>query len=331
MHRTPRHAMRCYPVGVLVTFTLSLFCASPPATALPVGRVARIGVLMPASAAVASPALQAFQQALRARGDREGHPLVLEERFAEGQYERLPSLAAELVRLPADVLVAGSPSMVRAATQATSTIPIVGIGVSTGFFASFMRPGANLTGIASGGEEVRKTGRALLEEIVPGLSRAAVLWDPHSGALRRRGLELGARLAGLRLQALEVRGPDEIERAFAEATRGGAEALIVPGSGLFAMHQHRIAELALNHRLPTLAPFREFAEAGCLMAYGPDLAELFRRAAPVVDQILQGAKPADLPVEPPTRFELVINRKTATALGLTLPPSLLSRADEVLP
>jgi len=152
--------------------------------------------------------------------------------------------------------------MIRAATQATTTIPIVGIGVPTGLFASLTRPGPNLTGIASGGEEVRKTGRVLLEEIVPGLSRAAVLWDPHSGALRRRGLELGARLAGLRLQALEVRGPDELDRAFAEATRGRAEALIVPGSWLFAMHQSRIAELAFNYRLPTLAPFREFAEAG---------------------------------------------------------------------
>jgi putative ABC transport system substrate-binding protein len=223
--------MRRHPVGVLVTLSFSLCCAALPATAPPVGRVSRIGVLMPASAAVASPALQAFQQALRERGYGEGHTLVLEERFAEGQYERLPSLAAELVRLPVDVLVAGSPSMIRAATQATTTIPIVGIGVPTGFFASFMRPGANLTGIATSGEEVRKTGRALLEEIVPGLSHAAVLWDPHGGALRRRGLELGARLAGLRLQALEVRRPDELGRAFAEATRGRAEALIVSGSG----------------------------------------------------------------------------------------------------
>jgi putative tryptophan/tyrosine transport system substrate-binding protein len=322
--------MRRHLMGVLVTLTLSLCCAALPATASPVGRISRIGVLMPTSAAIASPALQAFQQALRARSDREGHTLVLEERFAQGRYERLPSLAAELVRLPVDVLVAGSPSMIRAATQATTAIPIVGIGVPTGLFASFTRP-ANLTGIASGGEEVRKIGRALLEEVVPGLSRAAVLWDPHSGALRRRGLELGARLAGLRLQALEVRGPDELEWALAEAARGGAEALIVPGSGLFAMHQRRIAELALTHRLPTLAPFREFAEAGCLMAYGPNLADLFRRAATFVDQILQGAKPADLSVEPPARFELVINRQTATALGLTLPPSLLSRADEVLP
>jgi putative ABC transport system substrate-binding protein len=230
-----------------------------------------------------------------------------------------------------DVLVAGSPSMIRAATQATTIIPIVGVGVPTGFFASLTRPSANLTGIASGGKEVRKTGRELLEKIVPGLSRAAVLWDSHSGSLRRRGLELGARLAGLRLQALEVRGPHELERAFAEATRGRAETFIVPGSGLFAMHQNRIAELALNNRLPTLGPFREFAEAGCLLAYGPNMAVLFRRAATYVDQILQGAKPADLPVEPSTRLELVINRKTAKALGLTLPPSLLSRANEVLP
>ena len=200
--------MRRHPVGVFVTLILSVFYAALPSTTPPVGRVARVGVLMSTSAEVALPALQAFQQALRERGYREGHTLVLEERFAEGRYERLPSLAAELVRLQVDVLVAGSPSMIRAATQATTTIPIVGIGVPTGLFASLTWPGENLTGIASGGEEVRKTGRALLQEIVPGLSRAAALWDPHSGALRRRGLELGARLAGLRLQALEVRGPD---------------------------------------------------------------------------------------------------------------------------
>jgi putative tryptophan/tyrosine transport system substrate-binding protein len=319
--------MRRHLVGVLVT--LSLCCASPSATAPPEGPVARVGVLMPTSAEVASPTLHAFWQGLRERGYREGHTLALEERFAEGRYERLPSLAAELVRLPVDVLVAGSPSMIQAATQATTTIPIVGIGVPVGLFASFTRPG-NLTGIATGGEEVRKTGRALLEEIVPGLSRAAVLWDPHSGALRRRGLELGARLAGLRLQALEVRGPDELEGAFAEATRGGAEALIVPGSGVFAMHQHRIAELAVKSQLPTLAPLREFAEAGCLLAYGPNMAELFRRAATYADQILKGAKPADLPVEQPTKFEFVINLKTAKALGLTIPPSILLQATEVI-
>jgi putative tryptophan/tyrosine transport system substrate-binding protein len=319
---------RCL-IGLLVTLALT-FLVVPLASTAPPGHLPRVGLLIPTSAAVAAPALEAFRQALQALGYREGQSLVLETGFTEGQYDRLADLAAALVRRPVDVLVAGSPSMIRAATHATTTIPIVGIGVRTGWFARLTGSAANLTGIASGGDEVRKTGQAYLEEIIPSLSRVAVLWDAHSGAFRPRGMTLGARLTGIRLQVLEVRGPEAFAPAVAAAARERAEVLIIPGSGLFAMHQSRLAALALQSRLPTLAPFREFAEAGCLLAYGPNAADLFRRAAAFVDHLLKGAKPADLPVEPPTRFELVINLKTAQALGLTIPPSVLFRADEVI-
>jgi putative tryptophan/tyrosine transport system substrate-binding protein len=285
---------------------------------------------MPTSAEVAAPALQAFQEALRALGYREGESLVFESRFADGAYERLPTLTAELVRLRVDVLLAGSPAMIRAATQATTTIPIVGVGVRTGLFARFTRPAANLTGVGTGGEEMYRRGQALLQAVVPGLSRVAILWDAHTPITGQTWLALVARLTGVRLQLVEVQGPQDFERAVAAARTDQADALIVPASGLFAMHPTRIAALAAQSRLPTLGPIREFAEAGCLMTYGPNTAELFRRTAVYVDQILKGAKPADLPVEPPPRFELVINQKTAQALGLTIPPPLRAQADALI-
>jgi putative ABC transport system substrate-binding protein len=316
-------------LGLLVILALAVLVA-PLAAAPPAGTMPRVGVLVSTSAAVASAPLEAFRQRLRALGYVEGQTLALEYRFAEGRYDRLADLAASLVRLPVDVLVAGSPSMIRAATQATTTIPVVGIGVPTGVFAGLLRPGANLTGVATGAEEIRRTGQALLQALLPGVSRLAILRDAHSGTVRRRAMEIGAWLTGVRLQALEVQGPHEFERAFAAAAMARADALIVPGSGLFAMHPSQIAALALQHHLPTLAPFREFVEAGCLMAYGPNVAGLFRQAASAVDRLLRGAKPSDLPVEEPAQFELAINLKTAEALGLTVPASLLVQATEVI-
>ena len=316
--------------GTIVFILLSVLGASHLAAAPPAGSVPRVGVLVSTSAAVASAPLEAFRQRLRELGYVEGQTLALEYRFAEGRYDRLADLAASLVRLPVDVLVAGSPAMIRAATQATTTIPVVGIGVPTGVFAGLSRP-ANLTGVATGAEEIRRTGQALLQALLPGVSRLAILWDAHSGTVRRRAMEIGAWLTGVRLQVLEVQGPHEFERAVAAAAMARAEALIVPGSGLFAMHQSQIAALALQHRLPTLAPFREFVEAGCLMAYGPNVADLFRQAASAVDRLLRGAKPGDLPVEEPARFELAINLQTARALGLTVPPAVLRRATVVMP
>ena len=316
-------------LGLLVILALAVVVA-PLAAAPPAGTMPRVGVLVSTSAAVAAAPLEAFRQRLRALGYVEGQTLALEYRFAEGRYDRLADLAASLVRLPVDVLVAGSPAMIRAATQATTTIPVVGIGVPTGGFAGLLRPGANLTGVATGAEEIRRTGQALLQALLPGVSRLAILRDAHSGTVRRRAMEIGARLTGVRLQALEVQGPHEFERAVAAAARARADALIVPGSGLFAMHPSQIAALALQHHLPTLAPFREFVEAGCLMAYGPNVAGLFRQAASAVDRLLRGAKPSDLPVEEPAQFELAINLKTAEALGLTVPASLLVQATEVI-
>src|SRR5918997_3655974 len=215
-----------------------------------------------------------------------------------------------------------------AAAPPAGTMP--GIGVPTGGFAGLLRPGANLTGVATGAEEIRRTGQALLQALLPGVSRLAMLRDAHSGTVRRRAMEIGARLTGVRLQALEVQGPHEFERAFAAAAMARADALLVPGSGLFAMHPSQIAALALQHHLPTLAPFREFVEAGCLMAYGPNVAGLFRQAASAVDRLLRGAKPSALPVEGPAQFELAINLKTAEALGLTVPASLLVQATAVI-
>ena len=309
---------------------LAFFLAVAQASQVLRQRTPVIGVLMPTSAEVAAPALQAFQAALRALGYREGESLVFESRFADGAYERLPTLTAELVRLRVDVLLAGSPAMIRAATRATTTLPIVGVGVRTGLFARFTGQAANLTGVGTGGEEVYRRGQALLQAVVPSVSRVAILWDAHNPITGQRWLALAARLTGVRLHLVEVQGPQDFERAVAAARAEQADALIVPASGLFAMHPTHIAALAVQSRLPTLGPIREFAEAGCLMTYGPNTAELFRRAAVYVDQILRGAKPADLPVEPPPRFELVINLKTAQALGLTIPPTLRAQADALI-
>jgi putative tryptophan/tyrosine transport system substrate-binding protein len=316
-------------VGLLVLLALGILPALHTSQAL-VGRIWVIGILMPTSAEVAAPALQAFRQALGTLGYQEGQTFVFEPRFADGAYERLPALAAELVQLRVDVLLAGSPAIIRAARQATTTIPIVGIGVRTGLFARFTQPGANLTGVGTGGEEVYRRAQALLQAVVPGVSRVAILWDAHSPVTGQTWLMLAARLTGVRLQLVEVHGPQDFERAIATARTEQADALIVPASGMFVMDPTRIAILAVQNRLPTLGPIREFAEAGCLMTYGPNTAEMFWRAAIYVDKILKGAKPADLPVEPPSRFELAINLKTAQALGLTIPMTLRAQADELI-
>jgi ABC-type uncharacterized transport system substrate-binding protein len=316
-------------VGLLVLLVLGILPTLHTSQAL-VGRIPVIGILMPTSAEVAAPALQAFRQALGTLGYKEGQTFVLEPRFADGVYERLPALAAELVRLRLDVLLAGSPGIIRATTQATTTIPIVGIGVRTGLFARFTQPGANLTGVGIGGEEMYRRAQALLQAIVPGVSRVAILWDAQSPVTGQTWLMLAARLTGVRLHLVEVYGPQDFERAIATARAEQADALIVPASGLFMMDPTRIAMLAVQNRLPTLGPIREFAEAGCLMTYGPNTAEMFWRAAIYVDKILKGAKPADISVKPPSKFELAINLKTAQALGLTIPATLRAQADELI-
>jgi putative ABC transport system substrate-binding protein len=298
----------------------------------------RVGVLMPASLSDPRipPYVQAFRQGLRELGYMEGQNIAIEFRWAEGQYDRLPALAAELVRLKVNVIVAPSSPATQAAKQATGAIPIVmvsvGDPVAGGFVASLARPGGNITGLSLMSPELVGKQLELLEEVVPKVSRVALLGNPANPAVAPvvQHAQDVARALRVRLQVLETRDPREIESAFAAITTERAGAVIVLLDSVTLDHRRRIADHAIRRRLPTVAGLSEFAEAGGLLAYGPSLADQYRRAAAYVDKILKGAKPADLPVEQPTKFELVINLKTAKALGLTIPQSVLLRADEVI-
>ena len=282
----------------------------------------------------------AFLQGLRDLGYVEGRNVVIEYRSAEGKLEQLPALAAELVALKLDVIVTGggTPTAL-AAKQVTRTLPIVFSSatdpVTDGLVTSLARPGGNVTGLSNLAPEL--VGKCLeqLKQAVPGVSRVAVLWQP--GALPERtdkdmlqGAEVAARALGVRLQFVEARGPADFDRAFSDITRARAGALAVLGSAIFNSERGRLVDLAAKHRLPTMYTSRDFVDAGGLMAYGPNRADSFRRAATYVDKILKGAKPADLPVEQASTFELVINLKAAKALGLTIPRSVLARADQVI-
>jgi putative ABC transport system substrate-binding protein len=264
---------------------------------------------------------------------------VIEYRDAEGKPERLPALAAELVALKVDVIVAGSTPHALAAKRATRTLPIVFIGagdpVTDGLVTSLARPGGNVTGLSSLTPERLGKCLELLTQAVPGVSRVAVLWQPGAVGERTekdmlKGAEVAARALGVRLQFVEAGGPADIDRAFADMTRGRAGALAVWTTAMLVTERGRLVALAAKNRLPAMYTLREFVDAGGLMSYGHSQADLNRRAATYVDKILKGAKPADLPVEQPTTFDLVINLKTAKALGLTIPPSLLGRADHVV-
>ena len=332
--------MRCRTVGGIIALALTIFVAPLVAAAQKPAKIPRIGYLRGGSAADAAGRVEALRQGLRNLGYIEGQNFTIESRTEEN-YDRLLELAAELVRLPVDVIVASSAPAIRAAKQATSTIPIVmAVGgpdpVGAGLVASLARPGGNVTGVSLGTSE-RFAGKwvELLKEAVPQVSRVTVLGDPSvSGAPvflpMVRETERAAGSLGLQLQLLEVRGIKDIESAFAAMKSARTEALIVLPSVRFTTERKRIVELAARHRLPTMHEHREFVEAGGLISYGPNLLALQRRAAYYVDRILKGTKPADLPVEQPTQFELVVNLKTAQALGLTLPPVLLLRADEVI-
>ena len=282
--------------------------------------------------------LDSFRQGLRERGYVEGQNTVIEYRSADGKIERLPALAAELARLKVDLIIAGSTPMARAAQQATSTIPIVapvmGDPVGDGLVASLARPGGNITGSTFLSPELVPKRLALLKEALPKVSRVAALWHPGAFGDRTtrdmlKQTEAAARALGVQLQLVEVRGLDEIDRAFSTMTKERPDALVVFPSPMLFGGRSRIVDLAAKHRLPSMTGNREYVEVGGLIAYGASVTDLYRRAATYVDKILKGAKPADLPVEQPTRFELVINLKTAKALGLTIPQSLLGRADEV--
>ena len=319
--------------------TGALLLAAPlAAEAQQAAKIARIGYLV-TNLASASHVHDAFRQGLRDLGYVEGRNVVIEYRDAEGKLERLPALAAELVALKVDVIVAAGPPAALAAKQATRTLPIVfassGDPVTSGLVTSLARPGGNVTGLSALTQELVGKRLELLKQAGPGVSQVAVLW--HPGVLGERtdkdalkGAEVAARALGVRPQFVETRGPADFDRAFSDMTRARAGALTVLPSTMFTSERRRLVDLVAKNRLPAMYPWREFVDAGGLMAYGPDLADSFRRAATYVDKILKGAKPGDLPVEQPTKFELVINLRAAKALGLTIPQSLLLRADQVI-
>jgi putative ABC transport system substrate-binding protein len=303
----------------------------------PAGAVYRVGYLVITSREQQLPHVNAFEDGLRSLGYRVGENVVIEYRFADGKMERLPALAANLVRLGVDVIVTGSNPNAVAAMKATTTIPIVMTNVadpiSTGLVASLARPGGNVTGLTSDtGSEILGKRLELLKETLPNLSRVGILWNPDSVFARTRltSMREAARAIGLTLVLVEARGLDALEQAFATMVREQMQAFILLADAVLFNYRGQIAEMALKNRLPAASDIREFAEAGFLLAYGIDLRDLFRRSAIFVDKIFKGAKPADLPVEQPTKFEFVVNLKTAKALGLEIPPGLLTRADEVI-
>ncbi len=322
----------------LGTLGLIVLAAPLAAAAQQVAKVARIGYL--ATNLAGNPhGREAFRQGLRDLGYVEGRNVVIEYRSAEGKLERLPALAAELIALKVDVIVAGSTAAALAAKQATRTLPIVfavaADPVTDGLVTTLARPGSNVTGLSTLNAELVGKGLEQLKQAVPGISRVAVL--SHPGAVGERtekdmlkGADVAARALGVRLQVVEVRGPADFDRAFSDMTRARAGGVTVMGSSMLFGERRRLVDLAAKNRLPAVYLWREAVDAGGLMSYGANVADLFRRAATYMDKILKGAKPADLPVEQPTKFELVINLKTAKALGLTIPPSLLGRADEVI-
>jgi putative ABC transport system substrate-binding protein len=301
------------------------------------GKVYRIGLLDYSALDGARQAWwNAFRQRMRELGYVEGQNVTFEVRSAQGDDNRLPKLVAELVGLKVDVIVTGGTNAAVAAKLVTSTIPIVaGSGadpVAVGVATSLRQPGGNVTGMTSINSELAGKRLDLLKTLAPHASRIAILWDKRNEGSRLGvdGTEAAAKATGLAIHSVPVSSPVGLEAAFAAIGRAHAGALIVVASPPLFAHRRRIAELAVKHRLPTVAGSREYVEAGGLASYGADYADLFRRAATFVDKILKGAKPGDLPMEQPTKFELVINLKTAKALGLTIPPSLLGRADEVI-
>jgi len=327
--------MRYSTVGLILLFTLGMLAAPRMSAAQQPAKKPRIGFLAVRSPSIVSQNLEAFRRGLHEHGWLEGQTITVEYRWAEGKVERLPDVAAELVRLKVDLIVAVATQASQAAKQATNTIPIVMVAsdpVGTGLVTNLARPGGNITGLSLLNPELSEKRLELLKEAVPGLSRVAILWHGgHPAAiLAMQETEVAGRVLGVQLQSLEIRGPNDFERAFEAATREGAEALIVLASAFFGAERRRIVELVTKYRLPSMFPIRENVEAGGLMSYGASLPDLWRRAATYVDKILKGAKPADLPVEQAMTFELVLNLKTAKALGLTLPPTLLFQATEVI-
>jgi len=323
----------------LGTFALAaiLFATTPAAEAQQPSKVSRIGFLSSASPSAGEDRLLAFKHGLRDLGYVEGQNLVIEYRWAEGRNDRLPSFAADLVRLRVDLIVTqGTPATLEA-RKASTTTPVVfavaGDPVGAGLVGSLTRPGGNVTGFAVMGSDMTAKRLEVLREAAPAVTRVAALWNPGnpSSGPELRETEVAARTLRIQLQSVEVRDARGLDLAFAAMAKERAGALIVLSDNMLFGQRVRIADLAVQYRLPAIAWTREFTEAGrLLMAYGPNVADMHRRAAAYVDRILKGARPADLPIEQPTKFELAINLKTAKALGLTIPPSLLLRADRVI-
>ena len=331
------------PVGFIITFTLGLLAAPLAAEAQQPAKVPRIGFL---GILPTNPRYEALREGLHEFGYVEGQNIAIERQDSEGRAERLPDLATKLVQLKVDVIVldaCGAP--LNAVIHATSTIPIVVAAcnddlVATGLISSLARPGGNITGLSELTPELGAKRLELLKEAVPKVRRVAVLWNPtYSERFSANfrfwssdwvGVRAAAQVLGMTLQSVEIRGPDDFATAFSAMTRERADALIAFSDPVIVFHGRRIADLAAKNHLPAVYASREVVDAGGLMSYGPSISDMFRRAAAYVGKILKGAKPADLPMEQPTRFELVINLKTAKALGLTIPRSLLPRADEVI-
>ena len=300
------------------------------------GKLAWIGFLSGSSPSAVSARVEAFRQGLRDLGYVEGKNIVIESRYADGKLDRLPALAAELVHLKVDIIISAGPQVTRAAKEATGTIPIV-MGfdydpVGNGLIASLARPGENITGLSTLAPELSGKQLELLKEIVPGLSRVAVLGTSTQPGYAQvlKETELAAGVLKVKLQYLDVLAPKDIETAFRAATKGRADAVLALQSAVLLPQRAQLAELAVKSRLPATYQAREYVEAGGLMTYSVNVTDLFRRAATYVDKILKGAKPADLPIEQPMKFEFIINLKAAKQIGLMIPPNVLARADRVI-
>jgi ABC-type uncharacterized transport system substrate-binding protein len=325
-------------IGLAVVVVVGLVLAPTAAGAQQAEKVYRIGYLAQGSGSGAASLrpLEGFRQGLRELGWVEGQNIVIEYRYAEGRIDRLPGLAEELVQLQVDVIAASPTGAAMAARNASRTIPIVGMSltepVELGLVASLARPGGNVTGVTYGVDtDIFGKQLGLLREAVPKIRRVAVLSNPSPAQpLIIRNITAAARSLGLQLQLLEAREPGEFDGAFAAMAKERAGGLLVVGDSMFFLHRARLADLAVKHRLPSMSTQTQWVEAGGLMSYAASLPDLYRRAATYVDKILKGAKPTDLPIEQPTKFELVINLKTAKALGLTMPQSLLLQADHVI-
>ena len=300
-------------------------------------KVHRIGVLTPGTPAATALNREALKQGLQDLGYVEGQNFTFEYRYGDGRVERLSDLAAELVRIKVDVIVVASDIGISALKRETQTIPIVMANsadpVGTGFVASLARPGGNVTGLSTMSPELSGKRVELLREVVPGLARVAVIWNPDiRGAVLDYNETLGtARTLRLQLQSVELNRSEDLARALSEITKGGAQGLIVvPANPIALVNRNQIADFALTHRLPAMYGQRDYVNAGGLMSYGSNPPERWKHVATFVDKILKGSKPSEIPVEQPTKFELVINMKTAKALGLTIPPTVLVRADRVI-